>query len=192
MIGQPNSDLNDDKCNRILTCGSKDRNAQRPKLEFLSLFACVLPILVSISCTRTHSSSFADADNDPLWTFKFPGEGLGFDSSGRLLIIVHHGVVEVRNMESGRQVHRVEKPGQHFNVLAMDKDRSMAYCATIKGEISRLDLQKFELSEPIVKTPSRIYGLAVTSKGAGILALYDSTINQQTYEVIGSKLKLYD
>src|SRR5205823_170398 len=84
------------------------------------------------------------------------------------------------------------KEGQHYNILALDWSRSSAYCATLEGQISRLHVQKFELSEPIIKTLSRIYGLAVSSKGPGILALYDGIIDQKSYEFIGSKLKLYD
>jgi WD40 repeat protein len=137
-------------------------------------------------------NSLCFADNDSLWTFPFPSEGLSFDRSGKFLIIVHHGIVEVRSVESGRQVACLEKRGEHFNALTVDKNRSMAYCATVKGQISKLDLEKFEVSEPIVKARSRISAMTVTSKAGGLLAFHDSAFDQQSNEFAGSNLKLLD
>jgi WD40 repeat protein len=181
---------NDETRNQFFSPGSKGGEVRRRKIRVPSFRACVTTGF--FICLLIHSHSFALADNEPLWTFKFPGGGLSFDSSGRILIIVHDGIVESRNIESGRQVARLEKAGQHFNALAMDKQRSTAYCATIKGQICRLDLEKFQLSDPIAKGISRIYGMAVTSKGGGMLAFHDSTFDEQANEFTGSNLKLLD
>lgn len=192
MIDQHILVPSDEKDDPFLTCRCNYPQVQRSRLTFPSVLFSVLCNALSSGIILMCSNTFALADNEPLYTFKFPGEGLGFDSKGRQLIIVHGGIVEVRNMESGRQVAHLEKEGQHFNVLAMDKSRSIAYCATAKGQISRLDLEKFELSDPIVKTDCKVFGMAVSSKDGGMLAFHDAIFDKQAYEFVAAHLKLLD
>jgi WD40 repeat protein len=107
----------------------------------------------------------------------FAADSLCFDRSGKFLIMVHDGLIDIRSLHDNAQVALIEMKGNEITALACDSDRSVAYCGTVKGYVKQLDLDTFVLSGGVSLSPTKIVALAVSLKNQVIIASYsDGTV----------------
>jgi WD40 repeat protein len=107
----------------------------------------------------------------------FDKTDLCFDLPSEHLLILHDGLIDVRNLADGSQATSLQNPGDPLVRLIPDRQGSVGYCLTAKGNIKRLDLQTFRLSNETSLDPSQLRGLSVTSKGELIaVSSVDNTV----------------
>ena len=64
---------------------------------------------------------FVRVRNDkPFLTFPFGTDALSFDRSGKLILAVHDGILDVRDLEKGHQIAQVRDKPDEITTLAVD------------------------------------------------------------------------
>jgi hypothetical protein len=129
---------------------------------------------------------FRSSENDLLCTLPFAADAICFDQSGRLMI-VHDGIIDVRDVVDAKQIAVLDKKPQRINALALDRSRRVGCCSTLEGDISRLDVGKLELSAPIAAGQSKVYTMVLGSTGGGFVAVVEYSVETE----IGA-LKIFD
>jgi len=111
-------------------------------------------------------------DDRPLLTFPFGADALSFDGSGKLLLAVHDGMIDLQDVKERRQVELIKDERDGITTLALDANRELAYCGTAKGHLRPLDLKTFQLSDGISMGSSRTLALAISPKAHMIAAAF--------------------
>jgi WD40 repeat protein len=111
-------------------------------------------------------------DDRPLQSLPFGAHALSFDRSGKLLLAVHDGIIDVRDLEKDKQIALVHDKADQITMLALDANREVAYCGTAKGHLRPLDLKTFQPSDGISMGSSRTLALAISPKSRMIAAAF--------------------
>jgi WD40 repeat protein len=101
---------------------------------------------------------------NPCITFPFGARKLSFDSSGKLLMILHDGVIDVREVKTGTQVATIDARPQEITTLTLDKQRAIGCFGTNRGEIGIFDARSFEISSRLHISSEEFAALALSTK----------------------------
>jgi hypothetical protein len=146
-------------------------------------WAWILVFLVTLAGVLIFWKLTADPEI-PCITFPFGAQSLSFDSSGKLLMILHDGVIDVRNVKTGNQVATIDARPQAIASLTLDKERAFGCFGTYGGEIGIFDAHSFVITSRFSIGSVRIESLALSWKKQLVLTFgYEGHMGNPTVRI---------